>query len=288
MRRAGGELPARGDGPKLGLGARGAAGGESAAGVCALSGTGRPARTGGRAGHDLGYAARAGLLAMGGRDGAPAMPGTQIPADIGGAWVAVSGILAALLARATTGRGRLVDVSLVESASRSRRFTSGRHCSGFPSRRRGTECWTAGSRRTAFTARRTTAGLRWPRSSRSSSQRSASGSGSGNSPPRRTGAGRGRSGCGRCWRGPSPELRSPRRRERLAGVDACVEPVLLPEEVCGDAHLGSRGLFPQPRVLATPLHLGPPAAGPAPGLGEHTREVLLEAGLTPAEMNALG
>ena len=77
-------------------------------------------------------------------------------------------------------------------------------------------------------------------------------------------------------------------RERLAGVDACVEPVLLPEEVCGDVHLGSRGLFPQPRVLATPLHLGPPAAGPAPGLGEHTREVLSEAGLTPAEIDALG
>ena len=77
-------------------------------------------------------------------------------------------------------------------------------------------------------------------------------------------------------------------QERLAGLDACVEPVLLPEEVCGDAHLGSRGLFPRPGVLAAPLHLGPPAAGPAPGLGEHTREVLSEAGLTPAEIDALG
>jgi len=84
--------------------------------VCALSGFGQTGPDRGRAGHDLGYAARAGLLAMGGRDGAPAMPGPQI-ADVGGAWVAVSGILAALLERATTGRGRLVDVSLVESAT---------------------------------------------------------------------------------------------------------------------------------------------------------------------------
>jgi len=76
-------------------------------------------------------------------------------------------------------------------------------------------------------------------------------------------------------------------QERLAGLDACVEPVLLPEEVRGDAHLGSRGLFPRPGVLATPLHLGPPAAAPAPSLGEHTRGVLSEAGLTPAEIDAL-
>ena len=77
-------------------------------------------------------------------------------------------------------------------------------------------------------------------------------------------------------------------QERLAGLDACVEPVLLPEEVLRDAHLGARGLFPASRGLATPLlHLGPPAAAPAPGLGEHTREVLAEAGLTPAEIDAL-
>src|SRR5262249_56087665 len=65
---------------------------------------------------DLGYVARAGLLSMGGCDGEPAGPGVQV-ADIGAAWVAVSGILAALLARASTGHGRLVDVSLVESAT---------------------------------------------------------------------------------------------------------------------------------------------------------------------------
>ena len=84
--------------------------------VCALSGFGQTGPDRGRAGHDLGYVARAGLLAMGGRDGVPAIPGAQV-ADVGGAWIAVSGILAALLARATTGRGRLVDISLVEAAT---------------------------------------------------------------------------------------------------------------------------------------------------------------------------
>jgi crotonobetainyl-CoA:carnitine CoA-transferase CaiB-like acyl-CoA transferase len=40
-------------------------------------------------------------------------------------------------------------------------------------------------------------------------------------------------------------------------------------------------------VLANPLRLGPPAPGPAPRLGEHTREVLAEAGLSAAEIDAL-
>jgi crotonobetainyl-CoA:carnitine CoA-transferase CaiB-like acyl-CoA transferase len=66
-----------------------------------------------------------------------------------------------------------------------------------------------------------------------------------------------------------------------------VEPVLLPEEVSREAHLAQRGLFPRPGVLATPLHLGPPASAPAPSLGEHTRQVLTEAGLSPAEIDVL-
>ena len=69
-------------------------------------------------------------------------------------------------------------------------------------------------------------------------------------------------------------------RERLAGLDACVEPVLLPEEVCRDAHLVDRGLSPRAGVLATPLRLGPPATLPAPEFGAHTRDVLAEAGLS--------
>jgi crotonobetainyl-CoA:carnitine CoA-transferase CaiB-like acyl-CoA transferase len=76
-------------------------------------------------------------------------------------------------------------------------------------------------------------------------------------------------------------------RERLAGLDACVEPVLLPDEVCRDAHLLDRGLSPRPGVLATPLRLGPPATLPAPAFGAHTREVLGEAGLSEPEIDAL-
>lgn len=64
-----------------------------------------------RAGHDLNYQGWAGLLA----DTAPAMPPVQI-ADLGAALRAVAQILAALLERERTGRGRHLVVSLTHGA----------------------------------------------------------------------------------------------------------------------------------------------------------------------------
>src|SRR5262249_44855478 len=101
---------------RLGLGQDRLVGGGAHLGVWAHFGFGARGAGRLRAGHDLGYQARAGLLGLGGRDGEPAMPGGQV-ADIGGAWVAVAGILAALLERASTGRGRVVDVALAEAAT---------------------------------------------------------------------------------------------------------------------------------------------------------------------------
>ncbi len=64
-----------------------------------------------RAGHDLNYQGWAGLLA----DTAPAMPPVQV-ADLGAALRAVAQILAALLERERTGRGRRIVVSLTHGA----------------------------------------------------------------------------------------------------------------------------------------------------------------------------
>jgi alpha-methylacyl-CoA racemase len=64
-----------------------------------------------RAGHDLNYQGWAGVL----DDTAPAMPPVQI-ADLGAGLRAVAQILAALLEREQTGRGRRVVVSLTDSA----------------------------------------------------------------------------------------------------------------------------------------------------------------------------
>ncbi len=78
---------------------------------CAISGWGADGPYAGRSGHDLNYVSIAGLS---GAMKQPAVFGGQV-ADIGGAYIAVNGILAALLRRERTGTGGFVDTSLFES-----------------------------------------------------------------------------------------------------------------------------------------------------------------------------
>ena len=255
--------------------------------VCALSGYGQEGEERLRAGHDLGYQARAGLLGLGGQGGAPAMPGGQV-ADIGGAWVAVAGILAALLARATTGRGQAVDVSLVEATTSFAALQLGAVLHGGAAPVRGQEPLDGGL--PSYGLYRTADG-RWlavaamePHFFRALCQRLGL--------PDLT---------AEAYSGGAPAEAVRRRltdifasaslpdwEARLTGLDACVEPVRDVAEVPGDAHLRARGLFPAPGVQATPLRFGPPSARPPPALGEHGREVLSEAGLSPEEISALG
>jgi crotonobetainyl-CoA:carnitine CoA-transferase CaiB-like acyl-CoA transferase len=70
------------------------------------------------AGHDVNYLALAGALDLTGAcGGAPAIPGIQIADLAGGALQAVAGVLLALVARAQTGRGQAVDVSMVDGVA---------------------------------------------------------------------------------------------------------------------------------------------------------------------------
>ncbi len=82
---------------------------------CAISGYGQDGPYRLRAGHDLNYAGYAGLLHYNrGRNGEPTMPPTQIGDLAGGSFMAVIGILTALMGRAQSGEGRMVDVSMTE------------------------------------------------------------------------------------------------------------------------------------------------------------------------------
>src|SRR5919202_418066 len=75
---------------------------------CSITGFGSEPAHARRAGHDLNYLGYAGVLA----DTAPALPPVQI-ADLGaGALAAVAEILASLLERERTGRGRRLTLSL--------------------------------------------------------------------------------------------------------------------------------------------------------------------------------
>jgi len=85
--------------------------------VCSISGFGQTGPYVERAGHDLGYIAVAGVLAMGGpAGGAPMMPGVQLADLAGGALWGATAILAALVGRHRTGRGAHLDISMTEGA----------------------------------------------------------------------------------------------------------------------------------------------------------------------------
>jgi alpha-methylacyl-CoA racemase len=84
--------------------------------VCALTGYGQTGPLAHRAGHDLNYLARAGVLGFQGpMAGPPALPGFQL-ADVSGGLYAVIGIMGALMERAHTGQGKVVDVAMIETA----------------------------------------------------------------------------------------------------------------------------------------------------------------------------
>ena len=144
---------------------------------CAITGYGQEGPDRGRAGHDIDYLARAGLLGLSGAgDGAPALAAAQIADVGGGAQMAAFAILAALRERDRSGEGQFVDVvddaRRAELARPARRPPSSRTA---PSRGAASSSSPAGCRATAST-RAPTAGSRSARSSRSSGWRCATGS----------------------------------------------------------------------------------------------------------------
>jgi len=83
---------------------------------CAVSGYGRTGPYADKGGFDLIAQGFAGIMSITGEPGGPpAKSGTSL-ADINAGILAALGIVAALLSRATTGRGQLVETSLMEAA----------------------------------------------------------------------------------------------------------------------------------------------------------------------------
>jgi crotonobetainyl-CoA:carnitine CoA-transferase CaiB-like acyl-CoA transferase len=84
--------------------------------VCALTGYGQEGPLARKAGHDLNYVGRAGLLGlMGPEGGPPQVPSFQV-ADVGGGLFAVVAILAALRERDRTRKGAMLDLALADAA----------------------------------------------------------------------------------------------------------------------------------------------------------------------------
>jgi len=83
---------------------------------CSTSGYGQDGPASKWAGHDINYLAMGGFLHCSGRraDGGPPIPGATVADSAAGGMHAAIAIMAALLRRATTGKGEYLDVSVAE------------------------------------------------------------------------------------------------------------------------------------------------------------------------------
>ncbi|MDH5493309.1 MAG: CoA transferase [Myxococcales bacterium] len=259
--------------------------------ICAaLSGYGQDGPMAQRAGHDIGYLARSGVLGLTGpQTGPPQVPGAQL-ADTGGALFALIGILAGLRERDRTGRGKVIDVSLCESAMIFGLFGLGQKLAGFELPR-GADVIMGGIApyRTYATKDGQAVAL-------------------GALEPKFWGAfceGVGiETDASALFPGPHQaewmarlerifEARTRAEWEAFAAArDCCLEPVLDPLELIDDPHHRARRLFADKPIGATILHqprspIAPSAEGEAPRQGQHSEAILREAGFESAEIEAL-
>jgi alpha-methylacyl-CoA racemase len=266
--------------------------------ICALTGYGQTGSLAMRAGHDLNYLARAGLLgAQGPADGPPQVPGFQL-ADVSGGMWSVIAILAALRERERTGRGAVLDIAMTDGVLGFAIPAVASALAGAPpapdeARVGGQETLTGGiapyntylsrdGHAMALAALEPKFWLSFCEGVGIEPEMSALVPG-----PHQT------------------ELKEKLRalfaaRTRVeweafaAQRDCCLEPVLDPRMLASDPHLASRGLLfelgsahgPVPQ-LRTPITPRDTDFAPAPRAGEHTRAVLRDAGLSDVDVDAL-
>jgi alpha-methylacyl-CoA racemase len=250
--------------------------------VCSITGYGQDGPWAGRAGHDIGYVALAGVLARNGLGEAPVLPGVQIADFAGGSLQAVIGILAALYQRERTGRGRALDISMCEGAMQFLVPHLGTLAAGQAPQARGDDVL-SGSRPcyrvyACKDGGAVTLGALEPKfwSAFCAAVKKPDWEPRGFDPSL------------------APEVdalfRTASREEwvaRLQPADCCLEPVLEPREVREHPQHRARGAFLPDGNLRSQPALSPPASGRAPRLGEHSGEVLREHGISPEEIDGL-
>ena len=273
--------------------------------VCALTGYGQTGPLARRAGHDLNYLARAGLLgAQGPEGGPPEVPGFQLADVSGGMWCVIA-ILAALRERDRTGEGALLDMAMADGVlgfatatlgtamAEAMAARSGTLGGGSAPLGGGTEPLTGGI--APYNTYLTSDGHPMSLAALEPKFWSAFCAGVGLEPD-----------MGALMPGPHQAALKEkvaaifRGRTRAAWMelaaarDCCLEPVLHPRELLADPQLAARGMFfeiPSPRgatpQVRTPVTPRDGAFTQAPRAGEHTREVLREGGLSEEEIEAL-
>jgi alpha-methylacyl-CoA racemase len=260
--------------------------------VCALTGYGQSGPLRDRAGHDINYMARAGLLGLQGPpDAAPQIPAFQLADISGGLWCVVA-ILAALRERDRTGHGAVLDIAMIDSVIPFSTIALSRLFGGeMPVR--GREILTGGI--AGYQTYQTKDGesvslgalepkflMKFCQGAGIDADLSAMVPGPHQAALMKTF---------------TEVIGSKTRAEWEAfnlAHDCCLEPVLRPDELYADPHLTHRGVFfdvdtgdgkvTEYRTPVTPRDL---EAGPAPRQGEHTDAIFAEAGFAPDEIAEL-
>jgi alpha-methylacyl-CoA racemase len=277
---------------RLGVGYQAVAAANPRIVYCSLSGFGQTGPLRDMPGHDLNYCALAGVADQIGTDEGPALSNLPVADLLGGCMTAVTGILAALFDAARTGQGRHVDVAMADGvlahavlplaalneygrvpATGASTLTGALACYGFYRTADGRHIAVGALERKFWDA----LCRRLERDDLASLHRS------------------GDAGT------------EERLRRELAGIfasrslahwsalfedgEACVTPVLRLDETLNHPHFQARGMVVRgahaPSQLGQPVKMsgfepGAPLAAPRPG--EHTDEVLREAGFNQQEL----
>jgi len=265
---------------------------------CAITGYGQDGPNRARSGHDMNYLGLNGILGLTGEaDGPPISASAQIADLGGGAMMAVAGILIAVQERARSGEGQFVDCSMFDGSLSFLAMLAGEMLADGSIPRRG-ELRLAGSL-VCYRPYRCADGYVtlgalepkfWAEFCNGVGREDLLGHAF--DPP---GSDAHRAVC---------DVFAARTRAQWEAFasehDCCLEPVLgLDEALEGDlvaaremvVELDQPGAQRPVRLLGAPFKLSrtpaDPVRAPGPGLGEHTREVLAQAGYPPEEIDAL-
>ncbi|RMH82383.1 MAG: CoA transferase [Actinomyces sp.] len=250
------------------------------------------------AGHDINYIALAGALEPIGRRGEAPVPPLNLVGDFGGGGMMLAfGVVCALLEARTSGRGQVVDAAMVDGAAALMTFFHGFRAMGIWNDERGTNLLDTGAH---FYDVYETADGRYVSI--------------GSIEPQFYAELRERLGLeGEEWDAQMDRSRWPELKERLAaviatrtrdewcelleGTDVCFAPVLSMAEAPEHPHNRERGTFTevagvvQPRPAPRFSRTDSAIRRPPPHAGQHTDEILAEAGVDAgriAELRSAG
>jgi crotonobetainyl-CoA:carnitine CoA-transferase CaiB-like acyl-CoA transferase len=263
---------------------------------CAITGYGQTGPNTERAGHDTNYLALGGLLGLTGEPGGRPISSAGQIADIGGGGLmAAIGILAALHSARRTGVGQIVDVSMTDGAQAWLAMAAAQVLAGGEVPKRGAEVLTGGAacyRPYECKDGWVSVGALEPKFW----QAFCNGAG------REDLLNEAFAGPGSEGQAKVAEVFTTRTRAEWAAFndehDCCIEPVLDLDEALATDLTQEREMvieWDQPgvgpvRQLGFPIKFSETPGQvhtPAPAFGEHTREVLAEAGLGEDEIEAL-